>query len=171
MALGELFVFGSELGWPEGRLECGVPPPELQLAPLLSQGMALGELLSLPSPGSASVRGLRGSAAERAKCCSDSTGKGEAVCGSSLSFSRGEQRPELVPWPIWRSLLLHWASLVAQTVKDSPVMQETWVRSLGQEDPLEKGKGYPLQYSCLENSMDRGAWWATVHGLQRVRHD
>ena len=39
-------------------------------------------------------------------------------------------------------------------------MQETWVRSLGQEDPLEKGMAYPLQYSCLENSMDRGAWWA-----------
>ena len=31
--------------------------------------------------------------------------------------------------------------------------------------------GYPLQYSCLENSMDRGAWWATVHALQRVRHN
>ena len=29
----------------------------------------------------------------------------------------------------------------------------------------------PLQYSCLENPMDRGAWWATVHGLQRVGHD
>ena len=27
------------------------------------------------------------------------------------------------------------------------------------------GKGNPLQYSCLENSMDRGAWWATVHGV------
>ena len=27
-----------------------------------------------------------------------------------------------------------------------------------------KGNGNPLQYSCLENSMDRGAWWATVHG-------
>ena len=29
----------------------------------------------------------------------------------------------------------------------------------------EEGNGYPLQYSCLENSMDRGAWWATVHGV------
>ena len=28
-----------------------------------------------------------------------------------------------------------------------------------------KGNGYPLQYSCLENSKDRGAWWATVHGV------
>ena len=29
----------------------------------------------------------------------------------------------------------------------------------------EEGNGYPLQYSCLENSTDRGAWWATVHGV------
>ena len=35
----------------------------------------------------------------------------------------------------------------------------------------EVGNGNPLQYSCLENSMDRGAWWATVHGSQRVGHD
>ena len=33
------------------------------------------------------------------------------------------------------------------------------------------GNGAPFQYSCLENSMDRGAWRATVHGVQRVRHD
>ena len=33
------------------------------------------------------------------------------------------------------------------------------------------GNGNPLQYSCLENSVDRGAWWATVHRLQRVRHN
>ena len=33
------------------------------------------------------------------------------------------------------------------------------------------GNGNPLQYSCLENPMDRGAWWATVHGSQRVGHD
>ena len=30
-----------------------------------------------------------------------------------------------------------------------------------------EGKGYPLQYSCLENSMDRGAWRATVHGVEK----
>ena len=34
-----------------------------------------------------------------------------------------------------------------------------------------EGNGNRLQYSCLENSMDRGAWWGTVRGLQRVRHD
>ena len=45
-------------------------------------------------------------------------------------------------------------SLVAQLVKNPPAMWENWVRSLGWEDPLEKGIGYPLQYSSLENSMD-----------------
>ena len=92
-----------------------------------------------------------------------------------------------------------WASLVAQLVKNLPAMQETWVRSLGWDDPLEKGKtthsnilawripwtvssfgkesacnagdlgliprsrspgegnSNPLQYSCLENPMDRRA--------------
>ena len=34
-----------------------------------------------------------------------------------------------------------------------------------------EGNGNPLQYSCLENPMDSGAWWATVHGVARVRHD
>ena len=43
------------------------------------------------------------------------------------------------------------ASLVAQTVKNLPAMQETWVHSLGWEDPLEEGMSTQLQYSCLEN--------------------
>ena len=43
-------------------------------------------------------------------------------------------------------------------------MQETWVQSLGKEDPLEKGMATPLQYSCLENPMDRGAWRAAFRG-------
>ena len=51
-----------------------------------------------------------------------------------------------------------WASLVDQMVKNLTAMQETWVQSLGWEDPLEKGYDYPLQYSCLENPMDRGSW-------------
>ena len=34
-----------------------------------------------------------------------------------------------------------------------------------------EGNGTPLQYCCLENPMDRGAWWAAVHGSLRVRHD
>ena len=59
------------------------------------------------------------------------------------------------------------ASLVAQLVKNPPAMQETQARFLGGKDPLEKGNGNPLQYSCLENPMDRGAWWATVHGVSK----
>ena len=58
-------------------------------------------------------------------------------------------------------------SLVAQMVKNLHVMQETWVQSLGQEDPLEEGMANPNQHSCLENSMDNGAWWTTVHGVTK----
>ena len=58
-------------------------------------------------------------------------------------------------------------SLVAQTVKNLPTMQETMVLFLGREDPLEEGNGNPLQYSCLENSVDRGAWQATVQGFSK----
>ena len=42
-------------------------------------------------------------------------------------------------------------------VERLPTMWETWVRSVGQEDPLEKEMAPPLQYSCLENPMDGGA--------------
>ena len=52
------------------------------------------------------------------------------------------------PTPILQS------SLVAQLVKNLPAMWETWVRSLGWEDPLEKRKATHFQYSGLENSMD-----------------
>ena len=48
-------------------------------------------------------------------------------------------------------------SFLAQMVKNLPAMQETEVQPLGREDPLEKGMATLLQYSCLENSMDRGA--------------
>ena len=51
-----------------------------------------------------------------------------------------------------------WASLVAQMVNNLPALWETWVQSLGWEDLLTgEGNSNPLQYSCLENSMDRGA--------------
>ena len=56
---------------------------------------------------------------------------------------------------------------MAQTVKSLPEMQETQLQSLGQEDSPGAGNGNPLQYSCLENPMDRGAWQATVHGVAK----
>ena len=68
------------------------------------------------------------------------------------------------------TILPYWASLVAQMVKNLPITQGTRVQSLGHEDPLEEGiYHYLLQYSCLENSMDRGAWWATVCGVAKGR--
>ena len=57
--------------------------------------------------------------------------------------------------------------LVAQMVKSLTAMWETQVRSLGLEDPPGEGNGNPLQYSCLENPMDEGAWQATVHGVAK----
>ena len=52
-----------------------------------------------------------------------------------------------------------WASHVAQLVKNLPAMWETWLLSLGWEDPLENRMANPLQYSGLENSID-----CIVHG-------
>ena len=56
---------------------------------------------------------------------------------------------------------------MAQTVKNLLAMQETQVQSLGREDSPGEGNENPLQYSCLEKSMDRGTWWATVHGIAK----
>ena len=53
---------------------------------------------------------------------------------------------------------------MAQLVKNLPSMQETWVRSLGWEDSPGEGKGYLLQYSDLENSVD-----CIVHGVAKSR--
>ena len=46
-------------------------------------------------------------------------------------------------------------------------LRETLVRSLSQQDPPGGGNGNPLQYSCLENPMDREAWQATVRGVAK----
>ena len=59
----------------------------------------------------------------------------------------------------------NWVSLVTGTVKNLPEMQEAWVPHPGQGRSPGEGNGYPLQYSCLENSMDRGSLWATFHGV------
>ena len=48
-------------------------------------------------------------------------------------------------------------------------LQGMHVRSLGQKDPLEGGRGNPLQYSFLENPMDWGAWWAMVHRVPQTQ--
>ena len=59
------------------------------------------------------------------------------------------------------------ASLVAQMVNNPPVMQETWVRSLGQEDPPKEEMTTHSSLLAWRISMDRGAWRATVHGVAK----
>ena len=91
-----------------------------------------------------------------------SVGK-ESTCnaGEPSSFPGSGRSPgEGVGYPLQHA----WASLVAQMVKNASAMWETWVLSLGWEDPLEKGNGYPLQCSGLENSMN-----CIVHGVAKSR--
>ena len=58
-------------------------------------------------------------------------------------------------------------SLVAQMIKNPPATQETLGLIPGLGRSPGEGNGNPLQYSCLENSMDRRAGWATVHGVAK----
>ena len=53
-------------------------------------------------------------------------------------------------------------------VKNLPAMQETWVRSLGWEDPLEEGRATHSSILAWRMLMDRGDWWATVHGVTKT---
>ena len=54
---------------------------------------------------------------------------------------------------------------MTQMVKNLPAMRETWVRSLGREDPLEEGMATHSSLLAWRILMDRGAWKATVHGI------
>ena len=64
---------------------------------------------------------------------------------------------------IGHPLQYSWASLVAQMVKNLPAMQETWVGSLGWEDPLKEGMATHCSIVAWRISKDKGAWQATVH--------
>ena len=57
---------------------------------------------------------------------------------------------------------------MAQAVRNLLAMQDTGVQSRGREDSLEKELATYSSPSCLENSMDRGTWWATVHGTTEL---
>ena len=62
-----------------------------------------------------------------------------------------------------------WASLMAQMIRNLTAMRETWVQSLGWEDPLEEGMMTHTSSRARRIPMDRGAWWATVHGVAKSR--
>ena len=91
-----------------------------------------------------------------------SVGK-ESACNAgdpSLIPGLGRFAGEVTGYPLQYS----WVSLVAQLVKKSTAIWETWIWSLGWEDPLDEGKGYPLQCSGLEKSMD-----SIVHGVAKSK--
>ena len=95
----------------------------------------------------------------------NSAGK-ETTCNAgnpSLIPGSGRAPGQGVGYPLQYS----WDSLVAQTVKNPPAMQENWVRSLGWEDPLEEGIATHSSVLAGRIPMDRGAWWATVHGVTK----
>ena len=56
---------------------------------------------------------------------------------------------------------------MAQTLKNLPVMWEAWVRSLGWEDPLEEGMATHCRILAWRLPIDRGTWWAPVHGVAK----
>ena len=66
---------------------------------------------------------------------------------------------------LWAINTLLWVPLVAQTEKNLPAMQETWLRSLCQEDPLEESMATPSSILAWRIPMDRGAWQATVRSI------
>ena len=62
-------------------------------------------------------------------------------------------------------------SLIAQTIKNPPQMRETWVHSLGQEDPLEEGMVIHASILAWEISWTEEPGRLQSIGLQRIRHD
>ena len=56
---------------------------------------------------------------------------------------------------------------MVQTVKNPSAIWETWVQSLGWEDPLEEGMTTHSSILAWRIPMNRGAWWATVHGVTK----
>ena len=98
--------------------------------------------------------GFPGNSAGKESACS--AGDPSSIPGSGRSPGEGIGCPLQYPW----------ASLVAQLVKNPPAMRETWVGSLGWEDPLEKGKA--THSSIL---VWRMLWTVQSMGSQRVGHD
>ena len=105
------------------------------------------------------------------------TAERQCYAGSDFSCWSGKQWVNLIWFPLnWNAKFcfgnshpLSWqrASRVAQWERICLPMQETQVQFLGWEDSLGEEMGNPFQYSCLGNPMDRGAWWAIVHGVAK----
>ena len=114
------------------------------------------EWVAIPPPGDLPIPGIN--------CCS-----------SRVSHYGGfsHRRTEALGKREWASVVrvhgLGWASLIAQLGKNLSPMQETWVRFLGWEDPLEEGMATHSSILAWRIPIDRGAWWAAVHGVAESR--
>ena len=117
------------------------------------------EWLPCPLPGDLPNPGIksRSPSLQADSLPSDSPGKPKNTGVDSLSLRQGIfLTQELNQGLLYCRLILHQLSY-----RESPSIQEMQVQSLGPRAP-EEGNDNPLQYSCLENSMDRGSWWTTV---------
>ena len=103
------------------------------------------------------LRGFPGSSAGKESACN----AGDSSLIPALERSPGEG--------ICHTLQYSWVSLVAQMMKNWPTMRETWVGSLGWQDPLEESMTTHVSILAWRISMDKGAWWATVHGILQDR--
>ena len=103
--------------------------------------------------------GFPGSSAGKESICN--TGNPGSIPGSGRSTGEG------IGYPLQHS----WASFVAELVKDLPAMQETWVQSLGWEDPLEKGKATHSSILAWRITWTEEPGRLQSMGLQRVGHN
>ena len=101
--------------------------------------------------------GFPGSSAGNESTCN--TGDPDSIPGLGLSPGEGKGHP----------LQCSWAFLGVQMVKNPPTMQETWVRSLGWEDPLEKGMATHSSILAWRIPVDRGGGQAAVRGVTKSR--
>ena len=76
---------------------------------------------------------------------------------------RGEVKPRVIRSPLYTSMGFPGGSDSNESACNAG--DPGSIPGLGRS-PGE-GNGYPFQYSCLENSMHRGAWWATFHGIAK----
>ena len=99
--------------------------------------------------------GFPGSTASKDSTCN--AGDPDSIPGPGRFPEEGTDYP----------LQYYWASLLAQMIKSLHAMQETWVRSLGWEDPLKEGMATYSSILAWRAIMDREVWWVTVHGVTK----
>ena len=91
------------------------------------------------------------------------------VLFSQFQFRRFWLTPTLLTWRT--SQVARWETIQLLTQGTQEAWVDPWRRKMPCLLLPGEGSGNPLQYSCLENSMDRGTWQASAHGVAKSRHD